>query len=125
MRNIGTGAEKITNENTYPKIKEYGLSDVRYFLSGVAKVALGACVLWWAASGLDYAKAFEINLDNAKKLCVALSGLYAAFRGLKDFDKIRTRSELLLNHHNALAVEALIKRLPVCRKGEAPEIIKS
>ena len=92
----------------------------------MAKVALGVGALWWATAGLRYdsGKSIEMNWDNAKRLCGALSGLYIMFQGLI-FDKIKTRSELLLNHHNALAVEALIKRLPVCQNGMLPEIIKS
>ena len=59
------------------------------------------------------------------KIGAALCGAYVALRGLKDLKTLATRSQRYINHHNALAVEAIIQRLPVCQNGIPPEIIKT
>ncbi len=74
-------------------------------------------------------KVDKFSLEGLKgvrtKIGSALCGAYVALRGLKDLKTLGTRSQRYINHHNALAVEAIIQRLPVCQNGIPPEIIKT
>jgi hypothetical protein len=117
-------ARKVTNE-TFMELDQYGFGDIACLLSGITKTVLGAGTLWYIVPEFlknspqvptDIAGTQEI----AKKISVGLCGLCAVALGMQDLSMFGTMYQRYVDHHNALAVEAIIQRLPVCT-----EIIKS
>lgn len=54
---------------------------------------------------------------------IVIAALYSAKKGLSDFWSVVKRTERVKKHKDALAVEALIQRLPECNDGTCPALI--
>ncbi len=128
-------AQEMTNR-TFNELQSFSLGDCIRFVSGSVKSGLGAlCVglAYGCYNGLlDVSRwkwegepaqrrivtqdflATDANYQKGAAGVLGVLSLYLLNNGWTDFSDITSKKSRLLRHRNALAVEAVIQRLPVC-----------
>lgn len=133
-----TMAQKMTNA-TYEELHSISLQDIMNFVKGTAKVgvaALGGAALYaywrgyadisqWSGYSdenpqIRNCRTNELSGHYRKGLYTGLAVLssYLLCSGVRDFIRIIRKEHRLHRHKDALAVEAVIQRLPVCEPEE-------
>lgn len=120
-------AQQITNR-TYTHLHKNSVSDLFRFIRGGLKMTGGLATAYtgynfykgyWDKSTFNENHAlvsYEMNNDEKKVACACLGLIssYLLYKGSQEWMDILSKQQRFVHHRAALAVEAIIHRLPTC-----------